>query len=84
MLVRNLSEKRGTGKLRNHWKEKIHKIVPVIGDDSVTYKVVPENVMKSKDWIVHRNMLLNCDNLLDHFSWKKQRLLRIQSQQMTK
>ena len=22
-----------------------------------------------KDWIVHRNMLLNCDDLLDNFSW---------------
>ena len=25
--------------------------------------------MKPKDWIVHRNTLLNCDDLLDHFSW---------------
>ena len=24
--------------------------------------------MKPKDWIVHRNMLLNCDDLLDHFT----------------
>ena len=22
-----------------------------------------------KDWIAHRNMLLNCDKLLDNFSW---------------
>ena len=69
MLVRNLSERGGTGKLRNHWEEKIHKLVLVIGDDSVTYKIVPENVMKQNDWIVHRNMLLNCDDLLDNFSW---------------
>ena len=68
MLVRNLSERGGTGKLRNHWEEKIHKIVSGIGDDSVTNKIVPENVMKLKDWIVHRNMLLSCDDLLDHFS----------------
>ena len=49
MLVRNLSERGGTGKLRNHWEEKIHKIVSAIGNDSVTYKIVPENVIKPKD-----------------------------------
>ena len=68
MLVRNLSERGGTGKLRNHWEEKIHKIVSAIGDNSVTYKIVPVNVMKPKDWIVHRNILLNCDDLLNNFS----------------
>ena len=25
--------------------------------------------MKPKDQTVYRNMLLNCDNLLGHFSW---------------
>ena len=25
--------------------------------------------MKPKDWIAHMNMLLNCNDLLDHFSW---------------
>ena len=25
--------------------------------------------MKPKDWIVHRKMLLNYGDLLDHFSW---------------
>ena len=69
VLVRNLSERGGTGNLRNHSKEKILKIVLAIGDDSVTYKIVPENVMKPNNWIVQRDMLLNCDDLLDHFSW---------------
>ena len=69
VLVRNLSERGGTGKLRNHSKEKILKIVLAIGDDSVTYKIMPENVMKPNNWIVQRDMLLNCDYLLDHFSW---------------
>ena len=45
VLLRNLSERGGTGKLRNHWEENIHKIVSAIGDDSVTHKIVPENVM---------------------------------------
>ena len=40
MLVRNMSEKRGTGMLRNHKEDKIHKIFSTIGDDSVTYSYV--------------------------------------------
>ena len=69
VLVRSLSQRGGTRKLRNHWQEKIHKIVSATGDDSGTYKIVPENFMKPKDRIVLRNMLLKCDDLLDHFSW---------------
>ena len=33
VLVRHLSERGRTGKLRNHWEEKIYKIVSTIGDD---------------------------------------------------
>ena len=49
MLVRNLFQRGGTGKLRNHWEEKIHKIVSATEDDSVTYKMVPEDVLKPGD-----------------------------------
>ena len=48
--------------------QKIHKTVSAIGEDSVTYKIVPENAMKSKDWIVHRKTLLNCADILNDFS----------------
>lgn len=65
---RNLLERRRCGKIRNHWKEKIYKIVSATGHNSGTYKVVPEIAMKPKDRIVLRNMLLNFDDLLDHFS----------------
>ena len=58
VLVRNISKTEGIGKLRNHWTEKIHKIVSAIGDNSVTYKIVPENAMKPKDRIVNRSILL--------------------------
>lgn len=40
----------------------------MIGDYSVTYKIVPENAMKPKGGIAQKNML-NCADLLDHFSW---------------
>ena len=69
VLVKNLSERGGTGKLRNPCEKKIHKIVSATGDDTGTYKIVLDHVMKLKDQIVHRNMLLNCDDLLDNFSW---------------
>ena len=69
VLVRNLSERGGTGKLRNHWEEKVHKVVSAVGKDKVAYKVIPENVDNPKERIIHRNMLLNCDHLLDHFNW---------------
>ena len=59
VLAGNLNEREGTGKLRINWKQKIHKIASTIGDDSVTYKIVPGNVMKPKDRTVHRNTLLN-------------------------
>ena len=62
VLVRSLSQKGGNRKLRNHWEEKIHKIVSAFGDETVSCKIVPENVMKPKDRIVHKNMLLNCDD----------------------
>ena len=69
MLVRNLSQRGGTGNLRNHWEEMIHYVASAIGDDSVTYKIVTKNVIKPKHRIVHMNMLFNCDDFLDHFSW---------------
>lgn len=66
-LDRNLSQRHGTGKLRRHWGESLYKIVSAIGDTAVIYKIIPENVDKAKKRIVHRSMLLNCDNLLDKF-----------------
>lgn len=44
-----------------------YKVVAATGDPTVTYKVIPENADNAEERIVHRNMLLNCDNLLDKF-----------------
>ena len=35
----------------------------------IVTQVIPENVMKPKDWIVHRSILLDCGDLLNHFCW---------------
>ena len=67
VLVRNLSERGGTGKMI---EPEIHTIISPIGENPVTYKVQQENNTKAKVRVLHRNHLLLCDNLLDNFDWK--------------
>ena len=42
VLVHNLSEQRGPGKLRAHWEDQIHCIVQQRGPDLPVYEVKPE------------------------------------------
>ena len=69
MLVRNLSERGGTGKIRSYWQPEIHRVIEGMGDLPVTYKIQPEHNLKAKVLILHRNYLLLSDNLLDNFNW---------------
>ena len=69
VLVLNLSERGGTGKMRSYWEEQIYIIVCSIGNDPVAYKIRPEHDPKGKVRIAHRDMLMHCDNLLDKFDW---------------
>ena len=61
VLVRNLSERGGPGKLRSHWEQEVHIIVEQKGDLPV-YEVTPEG-RKGKSRTLHRNLLLPCDFL---------------------
>ena len=61
VLVRNLSERGGTGKLRSFWEEKIH-IVKECDDKLPVYHVVPEDG-KGRERVVHRNLLMKCELL---------------------
>lgn len=71
VLVRNKSERGGTGKMRAFWEEDVHVVVAVMGDDHepVVYKVRSERNQEGKTRVLHRNMLLLCDDLLDNFDW---------------
>ena len=62
VLVCNLSELGGPGKLRSHWEDTVHCIVRQRGTDSPVYEVKPETGT-GPTCVLHRNLLLPCDSL---------------------
>lgn len=63
VLVRNMTPRGGTGKLRNHWEDCIHKVIRQVGKDMPIYEVAPEQGKGRGSRILHRNLLLPCDSL---------------------
>ena len=64
VLVRNLKERGGPGKLRSYWEDQIHVVVRR-KENSPVYEVSPENG-KQRLRTLHRNLLLGL--IAFHFS----------------
>ncbi|KAK7901901.1 hypothetical protein WMY93_018670 [Mugilogobius chulae] len=62
VLVRNLTEKGGPGKLRSFWEERVYVVTQRKQQDSPVYEIKPETG-RGRTRIMHRNLLLPCDFL---------------------
>ncbi|KAK2883193.1 hypothetical protein Q8A73_022126 [Channa argus] len=62
VLIRNLNEKGGPGKLRSFWEDQVYVVIQRKHQDSPVYELKPENG-KGRTRVIHRNLLLPCDFL---------------------
>ncbi len=62
VLVKNLTHRGGTGKLRNHWEDVVHTVVRQVGGEGPIYDVRPEQG-KARSRVLHRNILMPCEYL---------------------
>ena len=67
VLIRNLSVRGGTEKMRSFWEDKVYVIIENLNSENIGYKVQPENDLNGKICTLYRTMLLSCDNLLDNY-----------------
>uniref|UniRef100_A0A3B3IPZ1 Gypsy retrotransposon integrase-like protein 1 n=1 Tax=Oryzias latipes TaxID=8090 RepID=A0A3B3IPZ1_ORYLA len=62
VLIKNLTPRGGSGKLRDYWEDAIHTVVRQMGPDLPIYEVKPER-SKGRSRVLHRNLLMSCDHL---------------------
>lgn len=56
VLIRNMTPRDDTGKLRNHWEDAVHTVVCQVSKDILFYELRPEN-RKGRSRILHCNLL---------------------------
>ena len=59
VLVKNVIERGGPGKLRSFWEEKIYIVLNRKGPNAAVYEVRPEN-QDGRTRVLHRNLLMPC------------------------
>ena len=67
VLIKNLSQRGGPGKLRSYWEDKVHIVVHRKSPDSPVYQLKPENGT-GPIRTFHRNLLFPCGTLLESSS----------------
>ena len=55
VLMRNLSQRGGPGKLGSYWEPDVHVVVEVKGDTGLVYAIRSEKDKSGKGRVVHRN-----------------------------
>ena len=63
VLVVNLREKGGPGKLRSYFEQDVYRVVEQVGESGVVFGVCKEKQPKGEIRVLHRNKLLPCDHL---------------------
>ena len=63
VLVRNLSERGGTGKLRSYWENDVYIVVSKKNEVPVYTVRKEKDKVEGKTRVVHRNLLFPCDHL---------------------